>query len=396
MKKILIISSFLLVIISISIVGYSIVSANVVVDTKKDIISYQANKEKYINPYGYTFDEPNIIVNPYGISPLTALILFETEEEEEITIKVEGFDDKSTYQNTFNKTKRHYIPVYGLYPNKTNNITIQYKDKIKTIQIETPPLPEELLTIEPLDNNTNNLVFITNNNYPYAIDNNNEIRWYLNKKYTGKLDYLENGHFLLSDEYLYNNNSYNLLEIDLLGKIHKQYILDTPYQGTYEETNTSLIIETTHPIEIDKHTGTILNTTNKKEKTIEVFLENKKQLPLYINSSNYQISPSIKYNLTKETKQSNKNIFLVGYIEPDETYQNYNIEIIKTNDNLQIIGNFTNNDKVYLILDKFLDKRVYDINNNHTIINKHNLSGKYSIYLSINNTIYKTNNYIKF
>lgn len=396
MKKFLIISSFLLVIISISLVGYSIVSANVVVDTKKDIISYQANKEKYINPYGYTFDEPNIIVNPYGISPLTALILFETEEEEEITIKIEGIDDKSTYQNTFKSTKRHYIPVYGLYPNKTNNITIQYKDKIKTIQIQTPPLPDELLTIELLDNNTNNLTFITNNNYPYAIDNNNEIRWYLTKKYTGELDYLENGHFLLSDEYLYNNNSYNLLEIDLLGKIHKEYILDTPYQGNYQETSTSIIIETTPPIEIDKHTGTILNTTNKKEKTIEVFLENKKQLPLYINSSNYQISPSIKYNLTKETKQSNKNIFLVGYIEPDETYQNYNIEIIKTNDNLQIIGNFTNNDKVYLILDKFLDKRVYDINNNHTIINKHNLSGKYSIYLSINNTIYKTNNYIKF
>ena len=81
MKKILIISSFILVIISISIVGYSIVSANVVVDEEKDIISYQLNKEKYINPYGYTFDEPNIIVNPYGISPLTALILFETEEE---------------------------------------------------------------------------------------------------------------------------------------------------------------------------------------------------------------------------------------------------------------------------------------------------------------------------
>lgn len=396
MKKILIISSFLLVIISISLVGYSIVSANVVVDTKKDIISYQANKEKYINPYGYTFDEPNIIVNPYGISPLTALILFETEEEEEITIKIEGVDDNSTYQNTFKPTKRHYIPVYGLYPNKTNNITIQYKDKIKTIQIETPPLPDELLTIELLDNNTNNLIFITNETYPYAVDNNNEIRWYLTKKYTGKLDYLENGHFLLSDEYLYNNNSYNLLEIDLLGKIHKQYIFDAPYQGTYEETDTSLIIDTTPPIEIDKHTGTILNAINQKEKTIEVFLENKKQLPLYINSSNYQISPSIKYNLTKETKQSNKNIFLVGYIEPDETYQNYNIEIIKTNDNLQIIGNFTNNDKVYLILDKFLDKRVYDINNNHTIINKHNLSGKYSIYLSINNTIYKTNNYIKF
>ena len=396
MKKLLIISSFILVIISISIVGYSIVSANVVVDEEKDIISYQINKEKYINPYGYTFEEPNIIVNPYGISPLTALILFETEEEEEITIKIEGIDEKSTYKNTFKPTKRHYIPVYGLYSNKVNNVTIQYKDKIKTIQIETFPLPEALLNIEQLDNDTNNLIFITNENYPYAVDNNNEIRWYLTKKYTGQIDYLENGHLLLSDETLYNNKSYNLIEIDLLGKIYKEYILDTPYQGTYNETSTSLVIETIPSIEIDKQTGTILNSTNNKNKTIEVFSKNKNQLPLYTDKTNYKITPSIKYNLTKETKQSNKNIFLVGYIEPNETYRKYNIEIIKTKDNLQIIGDFTKDDEVYLILDKFLDKRVYDINDNHTIINKINLSGKYSIYISINNTIYKTNNYIKY
>ena len=172
--------------------------------------------------------------------------------------------------------------------------------------------------------------------------------------------------------------------------------MDTPYQGTYKETSTSLVIETIPSIEIDKQTGIIINSTNNKNKTIEVFYKNKNQLPLYTDKTNYKITPSIKYNLTKETKRSNKNIFLVGYIEPNETYQKYNIEIIKTKDNLQLIGDFTKDDEVYLILDKFLDKRVYDINDNHAIINKNNLSGKYSIYISINNTIYKTNNYIKY
>ena len=44
----------------------------------------------------------------------------------------------------------------------------------------------------------------------------------------------------------------------------------------------------------------------------------------------------------------------------------------------------------------YIDKRIYDINSKYTTINKKGLAGKYSIYIKINNTIYKTNNYIKF
>ena len=51
---------------------------------EKEYYSTFANKCKEKTNYGYTFDEPNIIVNPYGISPLTALILFETEEEYDV------------------------------------------------------------------------------------------------------------------------------------------------------------------------------------------------------------------------------------------------------------------------------------------------------------------------
>lgn len=397
MKKILIISSFILVLIAISTVGYSIVSANVTVNEVEDIITEQANKETYLTPYGYTLDNPNIILNPYGISPLTAIILFETDEDVPVTITVKGKDPLSTYTNTFESSTRHYIPVYGLYANTINHVTIECDEQIKTLTIETEPLPIELLITETIINDTNQLTFITSDKYPYALDNNNEVRWYLTKKYTGKIDYLNNSHLLLGDEIIKSsNNSYDLVEIDLLGKIHKQYILDTPYLGNYTETDTTLIIGSTTPIEIDKQTGLILNTINSKENYPEVFYNNQTLLPLYITNTNYKLTQGIKYTLTKETEQSTKNIFLVGYIEPDATYNKYNIEIIKTTDKLQVTANFTDNDEVYLILDKFLDKRVYDINSNHTIINKQSLSGKYSIYLSINNTIYKTNNYIKF
>ena len=390
MKKILIISSFLLIIIAISTIGYSIVSANVYIDETEDIITYQENKENYITPYGYTLDNPNIILDPYGISPLTALILFETEKSQPVTITVQGKDKESTYTNTFESTTRHYIPVYGLYANYINHITLKCGNKTKEITIETKPLPIELLSSE--ENNSTNLTFITTDNYPYAIDNNNDIRWYLTKKYYGEITFLENNHFLLGDAPLIpNTNSNTLLELDLLGKVYKQYLLDTPYLGYYKETNNTLIIN--NEIEIDKQTGNIINN---KEKSLEVFSNTNSIMSFYKTNSNHKLLEGVKYNLTKETEKSKKNIFLIGYKEPDKTYQDYNIKIQKNNEFLQIIGEFTKDDEVYLILDKFLDKRIYDIKNNHTIINKQGLSGMYSIYISINNTIYNTNNYIQF
>ena len=419
MKKFLIISSFLLVFMAISTIGFSLVSANEKVEESKDTLISQQQKEVYMTPYGYSLDNPNIIVNPYDISPLTALILFETDEYLPVTITVEGKDNNSTYTNTFSESTRHYIPVYGLYPNTTNKIKIKCGKKTKDIEIKTEPLPKELLNINPSFNDTNKLLFNTSDTYPYAIDNNNDIRWYLTKKYQGKIEYLENNHLLLGTDTL-NQYNYpnNIVEIDLLGKIYKQYILDTSYYGTYTETNNSLFILTDKLIELDKQTGTILDTISLEEKYNEVFynkeantinLKNdtnnieinlktkennnnttkEKQeinspnnlLPLYTTNNHYYLTKSIKIDLTKETKQSDKNIFLVGYKKIDDNYKQYNINILKTTDNIQITGNFTSNDEAYLILDKFLDKRVYDLNEYLTIINKHNLNQQMKVLL---------------
>ena len=37
------------------------------------------------------------------------------------------------------------------------------------------------------DDKMYNLYFITSNKYTYAIDNNNDVRWYLTKKYSKKI-----------------------------------------------------------------------------------------------------------------------------------------------------------------------------------------------------------------
>ena len=432
MKKILIISSFIIVLLAISTVGYSLVSASEQLNEVQDIITIQEKKEAYLTPYGYTFDNPNIILDPYGISPLTALILFETEDELPVTITIKGKDQNSTYTNTFDKTNKHYLPIYGLYPNTTNYIDIKCGKVTKTFEIKTSPLPSDLKPITTV-NNTNKLNFITTDKYPYALDSNNEVRWYLTKNYSKKINYLENGRLLLSNDTFTQTNLPNgLLEIDLLGKVYKQYNINTGYLGSYAETENTLFILSTDLIEIDPQTGTILSTITLENQYNEVFynsnnntinltnqtdtliinLQTKEQsmttapsvpinehqatLPLYTTTQHYQLIKGVKFTDTTPTKQSDKNIFLINYKEPDQTYNNYNINITKTPDNLQITGSFNEEDEVYLILDKFLDKRIYDINSTYTIINKEGLTGEYSIYLSINDTIYKTNTYIEY
>ena len=61
-----------------------------------------------------------------------------------------------------------------------------------------------------------------------------------------------------------------------------------------------------------------------------------------------------------------------------------------------INGAFKKEEKAYLILDKFLGKKVYDLENGYNYINSTGLSGDYSIYIKIDNKIYKTNNYVTF
>lgn len=429
MRKIIIISIFIFVILLSSSIGYKIVSANTKINETEDIITYQKNQEKYLIHYNFTIDNPNIILNPYDISPLSAIIIFETEEEEAITVTIKGKDTNSTYTNTFNKTKEHYIPIFGLYPNYNNEIIITCGNIEKKYYIKTDKLPEDLIPITK-ENKTNKLYFITSNKYPYAIDNNNEIRWYLTKEYNGKISQLENGHLLLGNDLITNNNyKTGLLEIDLLGKVYNDYNIGE-YHGSYTETNNSILILSNKIIEIDKTSGEIKRNIkiNKDYNTIdynrvnnkivltkdnigleidyttleknEINLSNTVEekislLPLY-SINDYKLKDGIKTNYNEETKTSKQKVLLLNYKNIDEEYLKKDITINKNTDKLIIKINLDKSEKAYIILDKFLGKKVYNLKNGYNYINKENLSGDYSIYIKINDSIYKTNKYVTF
>ena len=88
--------------------------------------SYQkdAEIEKMLTSGKYTWKNPKVMLNPYGNSPLTAYILFQTDKACKIKMTVVGKSDSTTISATFSKGKNHRIPVVGLYPDKENEIVL--------------------------------------------------------------------------------------------------------------------------------------------------------------------------------------------------------------------------------------------------------------------------------
>ena len=432
MKKVVIIILCLVIIISSSMLGYLVVSANTEVKIEDNIIDRQNEQIEYLKSYGYTLDNPNVILNPYDISPLTALIIFETNDAVPVSITVVGKNSDNSYTKDFEKSKVHYIPVYGLYADYNNKIIIKCQNTEKVVEIKTEKLPKELSNTKT--NNTGDTLFIADNNLPYALDKDGEVRWYLTKKYTGKIEKLSNDNlFLGSDKKDENDLFDSILEIDLLGKIYKEYKIDEGYTGSYIELENSYLILSKDLLEIDKQNGeiitrykldsqydnitlndniVILSSTNsalkidlstKKQAEI-TFSSNKNErennIEFYTTKKNYKLSYGTSFAEKSETETSKESFLLINYKNPDDNYKKYDIKLKKETDRLVVSGKFKKEDKVYVILDKFMDKKIYDVdikeNTTYKYINSTNLEGKYSIYLKINDKLYKTNKYVNF
>ena len=253
------------------------------------LIEKQEKREKSFKIKGYTVENPNIILDPYQNSPLTALVLFETKNEVAPKVTIEGKDELSTFTHQFKKTKQHYLPIYGLYANKENKIKIEYTEKGKKvsqeIKIKTKELPKNMVLPTSVtadkENLTNDLYFYTpsSDGYTAAYDVNGDVRWYLSNNALWKVDKLKNGNLLLSTERLINNPYYmtGLYEMNMLGKIITEYSLKGGYHHDYYEMeNGNLLIASDdfynddgtvedYIVELDRKTGKIVNTFDLKD-----------------------------------------------------------------------------------------------------------------------------------
>ena len=249
-----------------------------------DILIVQNNLENnFINDTNYTFEDPKIIVNPYGISPLTALVIYQTKDLVSTTVEIKGKDELTTYTNTFKPSKIHILPIYGLYADTDNEVIIKENGKTKKINIKTDKLPDDFvkptLIEKDEDNLTNDLYFVTpsSTGYTAAYDVNGDVRWYLTDNFIWDIQRLNNGHLLLSSNRLINPPYYTvgLVEMDLLGKIYYEYTLPGGYHhDVFEMKNGNFLIASDnfdegtvedYIVEMDRSTGNIINEYDLKD-----------------------------------------------------------------------------------------------------------------------------------
>ena len=259
--------------------------ANNEVKYVSSLIEKQEKVEDKFESDGYTFENPKVILNPYGNSPLTALVIFETEKEEEIKVTINGKDELTTYSHTFDKSKRHFLPIYGLYAGEENEVVLSLGDKEKKLKIKTDKLPDDFIlptkVYKDEDKLNNDLYFFTpsSSGYMCAYDVNGDVRWYLDERAIWEINRLKNGHLLVSTERLVNTPYYStgLYEMDMLGKIYTEYSLPGGYHHDYFEMENGNILVASddfdneegtvedYVIELDRDTGNIVKSFDLKD-----------------------------------------------------------------------------------------------------------------------------------
>lgn len=259
------------------------------VEQVSSLMTQQAEKEREFKIDGYDINNPNVILNPYGNSPLTALVMFQTTDAVSPTVTIHGDDELTTFEHTFDAATNHYLPIYGLYADRDNLVTIEYEEnstKIsKDLTIKTGALPDNMVRPIDITSNksklTNDLYFFTpsSQGYTMAYDVNGNVRWYLTNNALWKIDRLDNGHLLVSTERRVNSPYYmtGLYEMDLMGKIYAEFDLPGGYHHDYYEMPDGNLLVASNDftsgdgtvedviVELDRQTGDIVRQFDLKD-----------------------------------------------------------------------------------------------------------------------------------
>ena len=417
MKKIIIITIIIVAILFVAIIGSVIVSSNKEVSQKEDIMLVQKNLEKSYSCYGYTIDNPKIVINPYEIAPISALIMFNTSEDIKVRVYV---NDVFLYEESDEK-REHYLDIYNLKMDN-NKVKLVVDNKEYNYNVVIDKIELDLPTVV-VDNDE--ISFVEINSSLGGINKNNELVYYF-EGFSNKIKQLDNGHFLITSSRKNNDGSYiSFSEIDMVGRIYNDYVISDGFQGlVYPLENGNYLVLANNILEIDRQNGSVVREfiidqddewVNLIYKDDEVILIGKNKTLYYdydtdnvevINKKEVDISNNItvkvgnfyrnfvqnRFGESSKTVTSNLGVNLLFYKKIDDNYNKYKINFVKEFDRLVVSKD--NDETIYIILDKFGQKLVYEMNDNIFYINDANLSGKYDIYVKISDKVYKTDYYV--
>lgn len=255
---------------------------------EESLIDQQAKAEKeFLDQFesgNYTIENPLIVLNPYLINPLAALLLFKTEQETAVTVTVLGKESQADITHTFPKSRIHILPVLGLYKDCENKVEIQlYRSYKKELTIQTEDIQHNVAKLISMETTAgylqDNLIFLSPalTDYATAFDYNGDIRWHLTIPTVFDLKRLKNGNILTGSHRLIHKPYYmsGLYEMSMVGKIVKEYSIPGGYHhDQFEMPDGNLLVLTedltTDTVEdqcvlIDRKTGEILKTWDYKK-----------------------------------------------------------------------------------------------------------------------------------
>lgn len=234
-----------------------------------DILEFQWDREMKIlnefSQYDYTIDAPLIIIDPYDMNPLSALILFQTDLVEYVEIKIPGDCEFSTFRYMHKiSPPRAEIPIIGLYAGRTNNVSLRVGDLTWEHEITTEPLPIDFpdfyLHFSRPELMAPGVTLLTSifESYSSLMDNNGQIRGFLSNKsmaHGTSMIVLENGNMMSTgDEFMlvpYHKSF--LVEYNWLGKIFRIY--DVPngvHHSIFEMPNGDILASSNN---VDMHSS---------------------------------------------------------------------------------------------------------------------------------------------
>lgn len=183
----------------------------------------------------YTFTDAYVELNPYKISPLSAVIIFNTNKDEEVDVYI---NDK--FATKIQATSRHIIPVYGLYEDFDNKVRLVMNGEEKTYSIRTKKSNIAYpLNVEYKQEGfyTDELYFTVASYKTYFTgwDIDGKLRFYLTVDNRMDVEWLPNGHFLIGvAEGQFAENFASFVEMDYLGKIYNYYVPSNGYSFEFQ------------------------------------------------------------------------------------------------------------------------------------------------------------------
>ena len=171
-----------------------------VLDRLKQQTKIDEQLQNEFNSGNYSIENPLVVINPYGISPLTALVMFDTKEETIISLSINSELSKEKIKHNFTKegyNTKHILPIYGLTANMDNKVKILCETKDgnklqKTIIIKTEPLPLIFKKINLITYNNSDFIqsgfnfsysSVDSLGQKYAFDKYGNIRWFFSDTY---------------------------------------------------------------------------------------------------------------------------------------------------------------------------------------------------------------------